>query len=123
MVLTGCGASNAAGSTAPASANGAEGVPLAEYTMTLTVDLLPAICGDPSAPLRACFTVDEAVCIAAFSQALQACSHAENLELPAVVTDANEEVVSQRLGGCAGMVYIRALSDAGMVRQTPECQQ
>ena len=129
IVLTGCGASNTQGSTAPApaSTNGARAsgmsLPFPQFTAALLEEALPQVCGNPQSILRSCFTVDDAQCRQHFGDAMMACSERESFNWPATVTEANGEATSQGLAACAGLAYIGVLSEAGLMRQTPECQR
>lgn len=126
--LVGCGGPSSSesttnGNTQASTGGEAESMTLAEFTASVSVGVLPDVCGDTQAFTRRCFTVDEATCGQAFQAAMLGCSeHAAELSLPETVTEANAEATATTLAQCAGQAYAIGLNQAGAMLQSAECQ-
>lgn len=115
----------AGGSTSNASSggeSGGEAYTLADFTVLVTQEATPELCGAPDAALRACFQVDAAACGELFGIAMTQCAHALEGTLPAVVDASNSEAVSTQIAQCAGEAYTLGLSQQGLRLTTPGCQ-
>ena len=127
----GCGGSVASETTSSDSTNASSGessgdeapLTLADFTAQVAEAALPGVCGRPDSSLRGCFTVDEQTCGAAFTAMMVGCSeHAEELGLPATVTEQSAEPTARTIAQCAVQAYTMSMRAEGMVLQTPECQ-
>ncbi len=130
--LLGCGGGSESsapppsGPTSNGSSSGGEATgeaySLADFTVLVTEQATPELCGRPDAALRACFRVDAAQCGELFGIAMTQCAHALEGTLPPVVDASNSEAVSTQIAHCAGEAYAVGLSQQGLRLSTPGCE-
>ncbi|MFO0683347.1 MAG: hypothetical protein U0234_14915 [Sandaracinus sp.] len=125
LSLVACGGGRAAESAPPPSSGGTsnasaggetsgEAYTLADFTVLVTEQATPELCGAPDAALRACFRVDGAQCAELFGIAMTQCAHALEGTLPPVVDASNAEAVSTQIAQCAGQAYGEGLAQQGL---------
>ncbi len=95
---------------------------LDEFTVAVTREASPELCGTDGAPLRECFEVTAEQCDEIFMQAMTACANELRQDLPVTIDESNADATARTISECAGAAYRMGLEQNGLVRSTPECQ-